>query len=96
MKKITINTNSQKYPIIIGSKLISNLQRIIKNNSINFLKCLLVVDNNVPKEKIDVIKNSLKKKEIYIHYINATEVNKNQKNANKILEILLKKKFFKI
>ena len=69
MKKITINTNSQKYPIIIGSKLISNLQRIIKNNSINFLKCLLVVDNNVPKEKIDVINNSLKKKKKYISTI---------------------------
>ena len=69
MKKITINTNSQKYPIIIGSKLISNLQRIIKNNSINFLKCLLVVDNNVPKEKIDVINNLLKKKKKYISTI---------------------------
>ncbi len=93
MKKITVNTNSQKYSIIIGSKLISNLQKIIKNNSINFLKCLLVIDKNIPRQKINIIKNSLKKKKIYLHFINATEVNKNQKNTNKILEILLKKNF---
>ena len=92
MKKITVNTYSQKYSIIIGSKLISNLQKIIKDNSINFLKCLLVIDKNIPRQKINIIKNNLKKK-IYFHFINASEVNKNQKNTNKILEILLKKNF---
>ena len=92
MKKITVNTYSQKYSIIIGSKLISNLQKIIKDNSINFLKCLLVIDKNIPRQKINIIKNNLKKK-IYFHFINASEVNKNQKNKNKILEILLKKNF---
>ena len=62
MKKITVNTYSQKYSIIIGSKLISNLQKIIKDNSINFLKCLLVIDKNIPRQKINIIKNNLKKK----------------------------------
>ncbi len=93
MKKITVNTYSQKYSIIIGSKLISNLQKIIKDNSIKFLKCLLVIDKNIPRQKINIIKNNLKKKKIYFHFINASEVNKNQKNTNKILEILLKKNF---
>ena len=62
MKKITVNTYSQKYSIIIGSKLISNLQKIIKDNSIKFLKCLLVIDKNIPRQKINIIKNNLKKK----------------------------------
>ena len=68
MKKITVNTYSQKYSIIIGSKLISNLQKIIKDNSINFLKCLLVIDKNIPRQKINIIKNNLKKKNIFSLY----------------------------
>ena len=62
MKKITVKTYSQKYSIIIGSKLISNLQKIIKDNSINFIKCLLVIDNNIPRQKVNIIKNNFKKK----------------------------------
>ena len=67
--KLKIETKTQKYPIIIGSNLISNFSKIIKNNSLTFNQCLLVVDKNVPKKFITKIKNSLKKKEnIYIFY----------------------------
>ena len=46
--KLIVKTNSEKYPIIIGRNLISNLSPILKKNSINFKKCLLVLDKNIP------------------------------------------------
>ena len=49
IKKININTKSRKYPILIGSNLIKNLKNILKNNSINSSKYLLVIDTKVPK-----------------------------------------------
>ena len=63
--KLKIETISRKYPIIIGSNLIINLSKIIKNNYLTFNQCLLVVDKNVPKKFITKIKNSLKKKKIH-------------------------------
>ena len=44
--KLLIKTNSQVYPIIIGSNLIKNLKKIFKENSIKFNQCLLVIDKN--------------------------------------------------
>ena len=62
--KLKINTKTQKYSIIIGSNLVSNISKISKNNSINFKQCLLVIDKNIPKKIISKIKKSLKKKSL--------------------------------
>jgi len=91
--KLKIYTKSQKYPIIIGSNLVSNLSNIAKNNSVNFKKCLLVIDKNISKKIISKIKNSIGKKKLYIYIFNANEKNKNQNSVNKILDILLKQNF---
>ena len=91
--KLKIETKTQKYPIIIGSNLITNFSKIIKNNSLTFNQCLIVVDKNVPKKFITKIKNSLKKKKIYICFFSASEANKSFGIINKILEILLNKNF---
>ena len=91
--KLNIKTKTEKYPIIIGSNLSSNISKIFKENSINFEKCFLVVDKNIPKKFISNIKRSLKNKKIYVLFFNASEKNKNLKNVNKILEILLKANF---
>jgi len=91
--KLNVKTKSNKYPIIIGSNLINKTSQLINENSLNFTKCLIVIDSNVPKKFINKIKNSLKKKKIITHEINSTEKNKNQKNVNKILEKLLKNNF---
>ena len=91
--KLKINTKSQKYPIIIGSNLVSNLANIAKNNSVNFKKCLLIIDRNISKKIISRIKKSLSKKKLYIFIFNANEKNKNQNSINKILDILLKENF---
>ena len=91
--RLIVKTNSEKYPIIIGNDLLSKLSKIFKKNSINFKKCLLVIDNNVPNKFIKQISKSLNKYEIYKLFYNASEKNKNQKNVNRILNLLLQKNF---
>ena len=91
--KLDIKTNSQKYPIIIGSNLISNISSIVKNNSIKFKNCLLIVDKNIPKKIFFKIRKSFSKKRAYVYYFKANELNKNINNIYKILDVLLKKNF---
>ncbi len=90
--KLVVKTRTEKYPIIIGKNLILKMPKILKKNSINFSKCLVVIDKNVPRKFIIQIKNSLKKK-LQITFIEASEKNKNQKTIDSILDILLKKDF---
>ena len=91
--KLIVKTNSEKYPIIIGRNLISNLSQILKKNSISFKKCFLVLDRNIPNRYVKQISKNLKSYELYKFIYNANEKNKNQKNVSKILDILLKKNF---
>ena len=91
--KLIVETNSQNYPIIIGSNLVNNLNIILKNNSLELKKCLLVIDKNVPKKFIFKIKKSLKNKNKFFYFFKASEKNKNQKTSNNILKILLDKNF---
>ena len=60
--RLTINTKSQKYSILIGRKLAPNLSKVMNYNSLKFKKCLLVIDKNVPKNLVFQIKRSLRKK----------------------------------
>ncbi len=91
--KLIVKTKSQIYPIIIGSNLIRNLNKIFKENSIKYNKCLFVIDKNIPKKIRSTIIKSLKGNKKFKIFFNATEKNKNQKNVNKILKILLEKNF---
>ena len=91
--KLQVKTGNQKYPILIGNNILTNLEKILKINSINFNQCLVVVDKNVPNKLLKKILISLPKKKISLHYFNASEKNKNQKSIDNILSILLKKNF---
>ena len=91
--KLTIKTKTQLYPIIIGSNLISNISKILKNNSVSFKNCLIIIDENIPKKIVSKIKKSLNKKRFFIHFFKASEINKNIISVNKILDILLNKNF---
>jgi len=93
LKKLIVNTQTQKYPIIIGSNLLSNLNSLLDKNLTNFDKCLLLVDKNIPKKFIKQIKKALKKKKLYIYLFKASEINKNQNNIDKITKILFDKNF---
>ena len=91
--KLHIKTNNQKYPIVIGSGVVNKILKLLKENSINFNQCLLVVDNKVPKNMLKKILRLLPINQTTIHYFKANELNKNQKSVDKILNILLKKNF---
>ena len=89
--KLKVSTSSQKYLIIIGSDILNKINKFLKESSINFNQCLLVVDKNVPKNLVKSALKSLPKGSATIHYFNASEKNKNQKSVNEIISILLKK-----
>ena len=91
--KLNIKTENQKYPIFIGNNIIGNLSKFLRENLISFNQCLIVVDKNVPKRLIKKVLNSLLKKKITLHHFNSSEKNKNQKNIDDILSILLNKNF---
>ena len=92
IRKININTKNRKYPILIGSNLIKNLKNILKNNSINSSKYLLVIDTKVPKKLVELTKKNLAAKTI-IYRFASSEKNKNFNKLNHILNILLKENF---
>ena len=91
--RLKIKTNSQKYSIIIGNNILNKIQKLLKESSIDFNQCLIIVDINVPKKLIKKILDSLPTKKITILYFKANEKNKNQKSIDKILSILLSKSF---
>ena len=91
--KLNIKTGNQKYPIFIGNNIIGNLSKFLRENLISFNQCLIVADKNVPKKLIKKVLNSLHKKKITLHHFNSSEKNKNQKNIDDILSILLNKNF---
>ena len=74
--KLNIKTGNQKYPILIGRKLVNKISKILNDNSIKFEKCLFVIDKNVPNKLIVQIKKSLQHKKIFIYTFNANEKSK--------------------
>ena len=91
--KLHVKTSSQKYPIFIGKNILNKLNKILKENSINFNQCLIVADKNVPKKLINKVLDSLPKKKTSLYYFHSNEKNKNQKSINNILSLLLNKNF---
>ena len=91
--KLKINTKNHKYPIVIGAGIASKTSKFLNNNSIKFNKCLLIIDNKIPKFILNKVIKSLPKKKTITYFFNANELNKNQLSVNKILEILLKNNF---
>ena len=93
INKIKINSKSKNYSIIIGTNIIKDISKILHSNKIDFKKCLIIIDNKVPKRfKLNLI-NNLKSKSKFVHKFVAKERNKNYKNIQKIHNILFKKRF---
>ena len=91
--KLQVKTSKQKYSILIGLNILNKIPKLLKEDSINFNQCLIIIDKNVSKKLINIILNSLSKKKVILHYFSANEKNKNQKSIDKILSILLSKNF---
>ena len=94
--KLIVKTKSENYPIIIGSNLIKDLASHLKKNSINFNKCLLIIDDKVPRKMITKLTRSLKGKKVSKFLFKANEKNKNYKIVYKILQVLLNKNFSRL
>ena len=92
--KLIIKTNTQQYPIFIGSSLISKISLIMSSCSINSKNCLLIIDKNVPRKLINKIKKSLKNKKIFSYNIDANEKNKSYSTVNSILMSAMFTPFF--
>ena len=67
--KLRIKTKNQSYNVIVGNNLIKDLLKILNENLINFNKCLLVIDNKVPKKLIIKINFLLKKKKNFFIFL---------------------------
>lgn len=91
--KIKVRTKTRSYNIIIGNNLIKDLSKILKDNSVNFNKCLLVIDKKVPKKNLKKIYFLLKNKNKFTYFFNSSEISKSQKTINKLLDMLLKNNF---
>ena len=77
--KIKIRTKNQSYNEIVGNDLAKNLSKILKDNLINFNKCLLVIDSRVPKRFLKKINFLLKKKISLIIFLIQTKLIKIKK-----------------
>jgi len=91
--KFYVKAGNQKYPIFIGNNILNRLNKILKENLINYNQCLVIADKNVPKKLIDRVLSSLSQKKTTLYYFNSSEKNKNQKSIDNILSILLSKNF---
>ena len=60
--KLQVTTATQDYPIIIGKNIFNKLNRLLRENSISFNQCLVVLDTNIPKKITNEILNFLPKK----------------------------------
>ena len=67
--KLIVNTNNHKYPIIIGSGIINKLSNVLENNGVRFHKCLLIIDNKIPKSLIDKTLSSFLKKKVHFFFL---------------------------
>ena len=83
MIRLEVNTN-QKYDILLGHNIISNLKDYVDKNT----QILIIMDDNIPVRYMESIKNSLDNN-IYSFVIRHGEKNKSFSNYQNILNYLL-------
>ena len=91
--KLIVNTKSKNYPIYFGNNILNKTGKLIKKDLPDVRKICVISDKKLPKVFLRKLIKSLKKYEIKIYKISASEKNKNFKTANKIIEDLLKDNF---
>ena len=91
--RLIVKTKTKKYPVLIGSNIINQLSKILKVNSVNYKKCLLIIDKKIPNNMKNKVINNFKKNQLFKYVLYANVKNKNQKKVNEILNILINKNF---
>ena len=93
LSEIKIKNQDSKYSIYIGSDILNILPKKIRTVCPKAVKIALIIDKNIPKNYKFLIKKILKKYELISFEYNPNEKLKSFKNANDLIEILLKEKF---
>jgi len=91
--KLIVKTKSKTYPIYFGNNILNKTGSLIKKNLSGVKKICIISDNNLPNSLLKKLIKSLKKYELKIYKIPASEKIKNIKVANKIIEQLLTSNF---
>ena len=91
--KLIVKTKSKSYPIYFGNNILNLTGNLLKKNLPDVKKICIISDNNLPKILLKKLIKSLKKYEIKIFKLSATENIKNLNIANKIIEKLLHANF---
>ena len=93
LNKLIVKTKSKSYPIYFNSGVSNIVGKLIRRNLPNVKKICIISDNKLPSLLLKKIINSLKKYDLKIYKLTASEKTKSLKNANKIIEDLLKNNF---
>ena len=91
--KLFVKTKSKNYPISFGNNILNKTGFLIKKNLPGVKKICIISDNKLPKLILKKLIKSLKKYELKIYKLPATEKTKSLKVANKIIEKLLNNNF---
>ena len=91
--KLIVKTKSKSYPIYFGNNILNITGRLIKKNIPDVKKICIISDNKLPIFLLNKLIKSLKKYELKIYKLSATEKTKSLKVANKIIEHLLSDNF---
>jgi len=91
--KLLVKTKSKNYPIYFGNNVLNDVGNLIKKKHSSVKKVCVISDNKLPKFILNKLSISLKKYDLKVFKINASEKNKNLNTANKIIEQLLKENF---
>ena len=91
--KLIVKTKSKTYPIYFGNNILNKTGGLIKKNLSGVKKICIISDNKLPKLLLKKLIKSLKKYELKIYKLSASERTKSFKVANKIIEQLLNDNF---
>ena len=92
-QEIKVKNQNKNYSIIIGKNILKLLPNKISSLCPQTKKIALIFDNGVPSQYKNLIKNYLKKYEIFDFNFNASEKSKTIKSVNFFLNELLSKNF---
>jgi len=91
--KFIVKTKSKSYPIYFGNNILNITGKLIRKNLSRTKKICIISDKKLPKLLLNKLIRSLKKYDLIIFRLTASEKTKSIGVANKIIEKLLKDNF---
>ena len=91
--KLIVKTKTKTYPIYFGNNILNKTGWLIKKKLPGVKKICVISDNKLPKLLLKKLTKSLKRYELKVYKLSASEKTKSLGMANKIIEQLLKNNF---